>query len=531
MDQKDLKSDETWGLKHSLMLNHRLNRLVQQAPDLKKELTPERVERYQCEGAGLTLSYATQRVSNEILDGLFEFASQKNVMQWMHRMQAGEKVNRLDGFASEDRAALHTALRLKKGSKPLSPIVLEAAKLAWSELDRLEDFLPTVDAFTNIVQVGIGGSSLGPEAIYHALKAYAIPGRKAHFISNVDPDDAASLLQTLPLSRTLFVIVSKSGTTLETMTNEAIIRAELVKAGLDPSLHLIAVTGKGSPMDDPQRYRASFYIWDFVGGRYSVSSMIGGVILSFTLGLATFLQFLEGAYQMDQVALRENLSENLPLLGALIGVWNRSFLGYPTVAVIPYSHALSRFPAHLQQLDMESNGKRVDKKGHRIDDLTGPIVWGEPGTNGQHSFFQLIHQGTTVVPVDFIGFSKSQYGHDLMIEGSTSQQKLIGNMLAQALALAQGQPNSNPNKEFPGNRPSQLLIGKRCDAPTVGALLAYYEHKVAFQGFLWGINSFDQEGVQLGKKLAVQMIDQLAGKSAADPLQHAFIRLMKIDSN
>jgi glucose-6-phosphate isomerase len=505
-----------------------LKHFAREAPDLRKILTPERIRKYQAEGAGLTLCYATEQVTKEILDRLLDLASEKRVMHWMRALQAGEKVN-----GSENRPALHTALRLKKGAKQLSSEALQAAEFAWAELDRLENFLPTVDTYTDIVQVGIGGSSLGPEAIYHALKAYAIPRKRAHFIANIDPDDAVAIFKNLPLSKTLFVIVSKSGSTLETVTNEAIIRAELIQAGLDPVMHLIAVTGKGSPMDDPEKYRAAFYIWDFVGGRYSTTSMVGAVLLSFILGFEVFLQFLDGAYAMDQVALRENPAENLPLLGALIGVWNRTFLGYPTVAVVPYSQALARFPAHLEQLDMESNGKRTDKEGRVLDFTTGPIVWGEPGTNGQHSFFQQIHQGTTVIPVEFIGFQQCQYGHDLLIEGSTSQEKLNGNMLAQALALALGQAGGKTegqaNQEFPGNRPSQLLLGKRCDAVTVGALLAYYEHKVAFQGFLWGINSFDQPGVELGKKLATQMIASLAkkrnGEKISDPIQQAFIDL------
>lgn len=500
------------------MLNNRLNSLAARIPNLKTELTPDRIHRFKAEGAGLTLSYATELVSSEILEALFEFASERKVHSWMQKLQAGEKVN-----TSENRAALHTALREKKKSS-------EAAQLAWKELDKLDDFLPTVDSYTDIVQVGIGGSSLGPEAIYHALKAYSIPGRRAHFISNIDPDEVTAVLKRVSLAKTLFVVVSKSGSTLETVTNEAFIRTELLKAGLDPVLHLIAVTGKGSPMDDPEKYRATFYIWDYIGGRYSTTSMVGGVLLSFALGFNTFLQFLEGAHEMDKVALREKQHDNLPLLGALIGVWNRSFLNYPTVAVIPYSQALSRFPAHLQQLDMESNGKRVTKEGRTAEYMTGPIVWGEPGTSSQHSFFQLIHQGTTIIPVEFIGFKESQYGHDLLMEGSTSQEKLNGNMLAQSLALAVGQSSKNPNQEFPGNRPSQLLLGKKCDAPTVGALLAYYEHKVAFQGFLWNINSFDQEGVQLGKKLATQMINALAtsraGEKVSDPLQEALIRLL-----
>lgn len=501
------------------MLNSHLNHLVGVAPDLKKVLTPERVRQFKASGAGLTLSYATERVSTEILDHLIEFAREREVMPWMKKLQTGGVVN-----TTENRAAFHTALRQKKGRH-------EAAHLAWAELDHLADFLPTVDHFTDIVQVGIGGSALGPEAVYHALKAYAIPGRRAHFISNIDPDEVTAILRKVPLSKTLFVVVSKSGSTLETVTNETFIRTELLKAGLDPTLHLVVVTGKGSPLDDASKYRAVFYIWDYIGGRYSTTSMVGGVLLSFALGIDTFVQLLEGAHAMDQVALCDDPKSNLPLLGALIGVWNRSFLGLPSVAVIPYSQALFRFPAHLQQLDMESNGKRVDKGGGVVGYMTGPILWGEPGTSSQHSFFQLIHQGTTIIPVEFIGFQESQLGHDLLIDGSTSQEKLNGNMLAQAIALAVGHPNKNSNQEFPGNRPSQLIIGKRCDAQTVGSLLAYYEHKVAFQGFLWNINSFDQEGVQLGKKLAAQMIEALAqdrmGTKVSDLLEESFIELCR----
>ncbi len=507
-----------------------LNQFLDRLPDLKKELTADRLRLFQAEGAGLTLSYATQRVSTEILGHLFQLAKEQKALLWMERLQMGEKVNCLEGFPSENRAALHTALRYQKGSKPISSEALQAAQLAWRELDRLEEFLPSAAAYTDIVQVGIGGSALGPEAIYHALKAYSIPGRRAHFVSNIDPDEITSVLKTVPLAQTLFVVVSKSGTTLETVTNEALIRAELQKAGLDPLLHLIAVTQQGSPMDNPKKFRACFYLWDFVGGRYSTTSMVGGVLLAFTLGLGTFLQLLEGAHAMDQVALTKDPSQNLPLLGALIGIWNRSFLGYPTVAVIPYSHALAKFPAHLQQLDMESNGKRINRQGHLVGYPTGPIVWGEPGTNGQHSFFQLIHQGTTVVPVEFIGFRKSQYGHDMVVQGSTSQEKLNGNLLAQAIALAQGQTSENPNQVCPGNRPSQLLIGDRCDPVTVGSLLAYYEHKVAFQGFLWGINSFDQAGVELGKKMSKQMIQALAASregEVEDPFSQAWIELFK----
>jgi glucose-6-phosphate isomerase len=255
--------------------------------------------------------------------------------------------------------------------------------------------------------------------------------------------------------------------------------------------------------------------------------MVGGVLLGFILGMDRFLEFLKGAYLMDQVALQEDPQQNLPLLGALLGIWNRNFLKYPTVAVIPYSQALARFPAHLQQLDMESNGKHVDKEGNQVTFETGPILWGEPGTNGQHSFFQLLHQGTSVVPVEMIGFIESQCGKDLQVEGSYSQEKLLANLFAQAIAFAQGQKSSNPNQEFVGNRPSHILLARKLDPMTLGSLLAYYEHKVAFQGFLWNINSFDQEGVQLGKKLATEMVKTFSeireGRQASYPLGEAFL--------
>ena len=284
-------------------------------------------------------------------------------------------------------------------------------------------------------------------------------------------------------------------------------------------------------MDDPDKYLASFYMWDYIGGRYSVTSMVGGVMLAFTLGMERFLDFLRGAHAMDRVALNKEPQKNLPLLSALLGIWNRDFLGHHTCAIIPYSKALSRFPAHLQQLDMESNGKRIDKQGKAVDFSTGPIIWGEPGTNGQHSFFQLLHQGTTIVPMEIIGFCESQYREDVMYKGTTCQEKLLSNMLAQSVALAVGQKSDNPNKVFPGNRPNRILISTRLDPFNMGALLSYYEHKVAFQGFIWNINSFDQEGVQLGKVLALKFTDQfmmLRQSRQADvkgfPLGHSYLR-------
>lgn len=486
--------------------NPELIQAAKNPPDLKKLLTPQRIDAFQAEAVGLKLFYATERVTDPILEALFTLAKDQDVVSHMKAMQTGQRVNVIEGFDSENRPVLHTAMRDLFEEVKRPPLVQAAVDLAKKEVDKLKAFLADVKEFKEIVQIGIGGSSLGPEAIYLGLEAYAIEGRRAHFISNVDPDETTKVLSRLDLSKTLIVVVSKSGSTLETVTNELLAREKLKDAGLNPKDHLIAVTGKGSPMDDPSKYRASFYIWDYIGGRYSVTSMVGGVILAFTLGLETYLEFLKGASEMDQVALEEDPKKNLPLLGALLGIWNRNFLNLSTVAVIPYSQALARFPAHLQQLDMESNGKHINKEGKKLDYQTGPIIWGEPGTNGQHSFFQSIHQGTNIVPLEIIGFKETQYGEDLMVQGSYSQEKLLANLFAQAIALAQGQDNSNPNKVFTGNRPSTILFAQKLDPYMMGRLLAYYEHKVVFQGFIWNINSFDQEGVQLGKKLATEMI-------------------------
>jgi glucose-6-phosphate isomerase len=259
-------------------------------------------------------------------------------------------------------------------------------------------------------------------------------------------------------------------------------------------------------MDNPTRYLRSFYMFDSIGGRYSSTSMVGVVMLGFALGYELVLEFLEGASLMDEAAEEPKLRHNLPLLLALLGVWNHSFLGAATVAVLSYSQALHRFAAHLQQCDMESNGKSVSRYGESVHFKTGPILWGEPGTNGQHAFYQLLHQGTEIVPVEFIGFRQSQYQEDLEIEGSLSQQKLVANLLAQSLAMARGQENENPNKKFPGNRPNSILLADRLTPKTMGALLALYEAKIVFQGFCWNINSFDQEGVQLGKVLATRVL-------------------------
>lgn len=468
------------------------------------------------EMAGFRLLYATERVDDVTLGALQCLADESGAVSQFLAMKRGAVLNRIDGYDSENRKVLHTAVRDIFSDQPLCP---EATAQAKSELAKLATFLEQLasgavanelgQGFTDMVLVGIGGSDLGPRALYLALQRFSLAGRKVHFISNVDPDDAAAVLQGLDLSRTLVNVVSKSGTTLETLTNETLVRAAFVKAGLNPQRHFLAVTGKGSPMDNPERYRESFYMFDYIGGRYSVTSMVGAVVLGFALGYAAVIEILHGANAVDLAAENPDIRQNIPLLLALLGVWNRNFLGHETLAILPYSQALLRFTAHLQQCDMESNGKSIDRSGRPLTAQSGPIVWGEPGTNGQHAFYQLIHQGSTVVPVEFIGFLQSQFGEDQEIEGTTSQEKLLANLLAQSLALATGREHSNPNRRFAGNRPNCLLIGSRLTPFAMGALLAIYEAKIAFQGFIWNLNSFDQEGVQLGKVLAGQLLDHL----------------------
>ncbi|CAK8724101.1 glucose-6-phosphate isomerase [Candidatus Electrothrix laxa] len=489
-------------------------------------LSPERLTTYRISSCGFDFLYGTQRVGKQVLQALQDLADEAKLIEQFKAMKSGSVMNRILGYASEERQVLHTACRDIFTDKPLAPKETAQAK---EQLARLKQFLSDLDngtitnqqgqPFTTMVQVGIGGSDLGPRALYLALKRYCQSGRKAYFIANVDPDDAAAVLAELDLSRTLINVVSKSGTTLETLTNEELVRSALRAAGLDPARHMIAVTGAGSPMDDPKKYLATFHMYDYIGGRYSATSMVGGVTLAFALGYENFLELLRGANAVDQAAEQNNIKENLPLLMALLGIWNRNFLGYNTVAVLPYSQALLRFPAHLQQCDMESNGKQVSRSGESVQWKTGPIVWGEPGTNGQHAFYQLLHQGSEIVPAEFIGFRQSQYQEDITISGTTSQQKLLANMLAQSLALALGRAHENPNKSFAGNRPSSLLIADRLTPYSMGALLALYENKIALQGFCWNINSFDQEGVQLGKVLANRILSELTKEKGEEQLK------------
>ena len=290
------------------------------------------------------------------------------------------------------------------------------------------------------------------------------------------------------------------------MTNESFVKDALVKAGLNPSNHMIAVTSETSPLAKSSDYLAAFFMDDYIGGRFSSSSAVGGAILSLAFGPKVFADFLDGAAAEDKLATNKDIKKNPALLDALIGVYERNVLGMGTTAVLPYSQALSRFPAHLQQADMESNGKSVNRFGEPVSYVTGPVIYGEPGTNGQHSFYQLLHQGTDIIPLQFIGFKNSQCGVDVDIQGSTSQQKLCANVVAQIVAFACGKEDENNNKKFEGNRPSSIIIGEELTPQAMGALLSHFENKIMFQGFIWNVNSFDQEGVQLGKVLAKKVL-------------------------
>lgn len=492
---------------------------LKDAVDLKKELSGEnakdRVETYSTPaGANLFYNYAAKQVDKKILSVLQALSKEAQLKEKFESLYNGDIVN-----TGENRRVLH---HLTRGQLGKDVIVDGVNKRAFykEQQEKIADFANDIHtgkilasdgkSFNTVVQIGIGGSDLGPRAMYLALKNWALMKgtlkMRAEFISNVDPDDATAVLYSIDLKHTLFILVSKSGTTLETLTNEAFVKDALKKAGLNPAKQMVAVTSASSPLANNPDYLASFYMDDYIGGRYSSTSAVGAAVLSLAFGGDVFAKFLEGAALADENAKNDDILQNASMLDALIGVYERNVLGYPCTAILPYSQALSRFPAHLQQLDMESNGKSVNRNGEKIDYVTGPIIFGEPGTNGQHSFYQLLHQGTNIVPLQFAGFLENQTGVDVDIQGSNSQKKLCANLVAQIMAFACGKEDINKNKAFSGNRPSSLLYAKKLCPKVLGALLAHYENKVMFQGFLWNINSFDQEGVQLGKTLAKKVL-------------------------
>ena len=487
--------------------------------DLTEEMAGEkgakRVAEYRVPmAAGLSFSYAARQVDGTVLGRLSALAKECGLAEKFEELYNGAVIN-----TGEKRLVLHHLTRGQLG-KPVNADGTDKRSFYLEQQKKIAAFAEKVfrgeianekgNRFKTVVQIGIGGSDLGPRAMYLALENWAKKNgcfkMEARFISNVDPDDAAGVLNGINPEEALFILVSKSGTTLETLTNESFVKEALKKLKLDPSKHMIAVTSETSPLAKSSDYLAAFFMDDYIGGRYSSTSAVGGAVLSLAFGPEIFARFLDGAAAEDKLSAEKDAMKNPAMLDALIGVYERNVLGYSSTAVLPYSQALSRFPAHLQQLDMESNGKSVNRYGEPVSYATGPIIFGEPGTNGQHSFYQLLHQGTDVIPLQFIGFRKSQIESDVVIQGSTSQQKLCANVAAQIMAFACGKQDENRNKYFPGNRPSSIIVGDSLTPEALGALLSHFENKVMFQGFLWNLNSFDQEGVQLGKVLAKRVL-------------------------
>ncbi len=488
---------------------------VNLAETMTGENGAERVKKYSVPmAAGLVYNYAAKQVDDEVLQALAKLAEERQLAEKFEALYNGEVIN-----TGEKRRVLHHMTRGQLGEAVVADGVdkrgfyVEQQKKIAELANKVHNGEITNGAgekFTTVVQIGIGGSDLGPRAMYLALENWARVNHtfkmEAKFISNVDPDDAAAVLNTIDVEHSLFVLVSKSGTTLETLTNESFVKDALKNAGLDASRHMIAVTSETSPLAKSDDYLAAFFMDDYIGGRFSSTSGVGGAVLSLAFGPEVFARFLEGAAEEDKLAQNKDMLANPAMLDAMIGVYERNVLGYQNTAVLPYSQALSRFPAHLQQLDMESNGKSVNRFGEPVNYPTGPVIFGEPGTNGQHSFYQLLHQGTDMIPLQFVGFRNNQMGRDVVIQDSTSQQKLCANVVAQIVAFACGKEDENRNKNFEGGRPSSIIIGDQLTPEALGALLSHFENKVMYQGFVWNINSFDQEGVQLGKVLAKKVL-------------------------
>jgi glucose-6-phosphate isomerase len=487
---------------------------------------PRRGERFALEAVGIYCDYSKNRITDETLRLLVRLAEESDLSGRIAAMFGGQPIN-----VSEKRAVMHVALRAPRG-ETLNVGGVNVVPEVQAVLDKMAAFADRVrsGAWTghtgkrirNVVNVGIGGSDLGPVMAYEALRAYSDRSITFRFVSNVDGTDITEALRDLEPAETLFIISSKTFTTLETMTNAHSARAWLLKGlgGDEKSVarHFVAVSTNGEEVSkfgiDTQNM---FGFWDWVGGRYSMDSAIG-LSTMIAIGPAAFREMLAGFHEMDEHFRTTPFARNLPVILGLLGVWYANFFGAQTVAVLPYDQYLKRFPAYLQQLTMESNGKHVTLDGQRVPYDTGPIYWGEPGTNGQHSFYQLIHQGTRLIPCDFIGIARSLNPlgehHDL----------LLANVLAQGEALAFGKTAEEvkkegspdwlvPHRTFEGNRPSNTLLLERLTPAALGKLVALYEHSVFTQGTIWNIDSFDQWGVELGKVLAKRIVPELRGEA------------------
>eukprot|EP00941_MAST-03F_sp_MAST-3F-sp1_P000919 g919.t1 len=479
---------------------------------------------------GITLDYSRQLATTDTMEKLKQLAESVSLQEKLKQMSQGKKIN-----VTENRAVLHTALRAARGSVvevdgenvvPKVHEVLERVKAFSARVRSGEWVGASGKPLTDVVCIGIGGSYLGPEFVHEALRtdqecAAAAKHRRLRFLANVDPIDVTRALDGLSRETTLVVIVSKTFTTAETMLNARTVRQWLLGNEAENSLQgkkivsqqVIAVSAAVQKAKSfGIQAENVFGFWNWVGGRYSVCSAVGAVPLSLQYGFKTVEKFLSGARSMDEHLVSAPILQNLPILLGLLGVWNSTFLGFRARALLPYCQALLRFPAHIQQVDMESNGKRVTSDGTEIPFDVGEVNFGEPGTNGQHSFYQLLHQGSTI-PADFIGFIESQQPRSLPNDPVSNHDELMSNFFAQPDALALGKTKDElikegvpqdllPHKAFPGNRPSSSLLFQRLDPYTTGQLLALYEHRTAVQGFIWGNCSFDQWGVELGKVLA-----------------------------
>lgn len=501
--------------------------------DLAKENTgdirslfsdPERVSKFSHQEGDFFYDFSKNNISEAELSTLVELAKECHLPEAIKAQFAGTEINE-----TEHRAVLHTALR-----NPNSNTKEET--LANEELNKIEKFSNSIQTgawrgytgkrITDIVNIGIGGSDLGPKMVTYALRPYW-QNITPHFISNVDAAQLVEELEDLDPETTLFIIASKTFTTQETMTNAETARDWFIRKGGEKESigkHFVAVSTNKDAVNhfgiDPANM---FVFWDWVGGRYSLWSAIG-LVISSTVGFDNFRQLLNGAHEMDQHFRTNDLNKNLPVISALIGIWYNNFLEYDTLAVLPYDHRLRYLPSYLQQADMESNGKTVDRSGHKVDYETGPVIWGEPGTNGQHAFYQLIHQGSKIIPTEFIAFANADHDHQ------DHQDKLLANFFAQPEALLNGKSASQlssenvsvdliPFKIFDGQRPSTSILIKDLTPFNLGKLIAFYEHRIFVQGAIWNIFSFDQWGVELGKQLAKPILQEIKGgkESNHDP--------------
>ncbi|SMQ65334.1 glucose-6-phosphate isomerase [Devosia lucknowensis] len=498
-------------------------------------LDPNRFQRFSATGADILLDYSKNRIDEDAMDALFELARAAGVEDRRSQMCEGEHIN-----ITEDRAVMHMALRYQ-GDKPVEVDGKDVMPDVRAVLAAIETYTNAVRSgeirgqggaqFTDVVNIGIGGSDLGPAMVTLALEPYTRADLRAHYVSNVDGAHIHDVLKRLDPKKTLFIVASKTFTTDETMTN-----ANSARDWISDTLGEEAVPNHFAAVSTNLEACAKFGIrqdrifgfWDWVGGRYSVWSAIG-LPIALAVGYDNFAKFLAGADAMDRHFLETPLERNLPVIMALIGVWYRNAWGFSTHAVLPYDQRLSRFAAYLQQQDMESNGKSVTLDGKKVDWPTGPIVWGEPGTNGQHAFYQLIHQGTDVIPCDFLIAARP---HENL---PPHHDKLVANVLAQSEALMLGKTKDEvvaelkaqgldkdqikalaPHKVFPGNRPSNTLFYKQLTPEVLGSLIALYEHKVFVQGVIWNVNSYDQWGVELGKQLAKALLPKVKGEESGE---------------